>query len=240
MDAPALSVLVAGFVLGMHHALDPDHVVAVSTLVAQGQRLARSILVGMWWGVGHTLTLLLAGLPLLFLRVQLPRGLALSFELGVGVLLMGLGMATILRYARKRVHVHVHQHDGGVPHLHVHAHPAGRRQPDDHRHTHRVEMRRPLLIGMAHGLAGSGALALLVLGSTSSYALGLFYIALFGLGSMVGMGGVALLLALPFALAAQSATAQRLLGVAAGMASFAVGLLLVWEVGYTGLLAGLH
>lgn len=223
-----------GLLLGVRHALDPDHVVAVSTIVSRSRRLGQALLVGLLWGVGHTLTLLGAALGLLLFRWSLPASLALGFELAVGLLLVALGLETIWGFRRQQIHLHRHDHGSG-PHLHFHSHRAG----PSHAHAHAApSAARPLLVGFVHGLAGSAAVTLLALSSGASPWQGFFLIALFGVGSILGMLAVTLLIGLPVVLAARRlGPTQQAIRLAAGLASLVLGLSIVWTTG-AGLLGG--
>jgi ABC-type nickel/cobalt efflux system permease component RcnA len=191
--------------------------------------------IGLFWGLGHTLTLLAAGLAILSFRRVLSESLTLSFELAVGVLMVGLGLETVWSYRRKQVHVHRHEHGSG-PHLHFHSHRSGPAHTHDHA---RPSPARPLLIGLVHGLAGSGALALLALSSAPSLWQGLLFICLFGVGSILGMMAVTAAIGLPVVFAARrlGPTQQPAIRLTAGLASLAFGLWIVATVG-PGLLGG--
>lgn len=228
MDSPVAATLLFGFVLGMEHALDADHVVAVSTLVSDSRRLSRSALIGISWGIGHTFTLLVAGVLVLRFKVHIPASVALSMELCVGVVLVVLGGQILWQYRQKRVHAHIHSH-GSEAHVHFHSHASG----GDHDHDHdRPSLGRPLLVGMIHGLAGSAAVMLVVLTTVHSVAQGLLFISLFGVGSTCGMLLMSTVIALPFACTAgrlqQFSEAAR---IAAGVVSIAVGLAIMMKVG---------
>ncbi len=225
MEMTPLFVLGFGLLLGVRHALDADHVVAVSTIVSRSRRLGQALLIGLLWGVGHTITLLAAGLALLLFRWTLPVALTLSFELAVGVLLVGLGLETIRGFRQKQVHLHRHDHGSG-PHLHFHSHQA------DPSHAHDHAAGRPLLLGLAHGLAGSAALTLLALSTVASLWQGLLFISVFGIGSILGMMAVSLLIGLPFALTTgRLARVHQAIRLTAGLASTALGLSIVWTTG---------
>lgn len=192
-DASYVTILGFGFVLGLRHALDTDHLVAVSTVLAERPSWRASSLVGLSWGVGHTAVLLLVGAIVLILRVPIPSPLAVAAEVVVGLMLVVLGAVLGLKLIRERWHLHHHDHDG-MRHLHIHSHS---HSPDHgHRHWWRESV-RPLCIGMAHGVAGSAALLLLVVTSANSVIDGLIYIAVFGSGSILGMMLVGLALSLP-------------------------------------------
>lgn len=245
---PALMFLAAALVLGMRHALDPDHVVAVSTLAAEERRLWPAARLGLIWGLGHLLPLLVLGLPILVLRLELPGALEHGVDLGAGVLLMVLGARTLWRLRREQVYLHLHGHDGQVhAHFHCHRHggqvqgechgqrPAGR-VPGHCPHTHPLpgRERRGLLtfaIGVVHGLAGSGAAALLALTAAPSAAAGAGYLIAFGAGTCAGMFLMTLCIAAP-ALSALSrrAALRTAVRAAAGLASMAVGAFMWYEI----------
>ena len=150
-------------------------------------------LVGFWWGVGHTLTLMLVGAVVLVSGVHIPEPFALLAESGVGLLLVVLGGTLALKLFRERWHLHRHVHDG-EPHVHLHSH----HRREDHAHPHWARQSlRPLLIGMAHGVAGSAALMLVIVSNTSGIGQGLLYIAVFGFGSIAGMLVIGLTLSVP-------------------------------------------
>lgn len=193
LDSNILTFLGIGFVLGLRHALDADHLAAVSTVLAERPSVRASGLVGLWWGVGHTTTLLIAGVIVLASGIQIPKPFEWYAESAVGVLLVVLGVTLAWKLSRERWHVHSHQHDG-AHHLHLHSH----RRQEDHGHEHwTARSLRPLLIGMAHGVAGSAALMLIVASSANGFLQGVLYIAIFGVGSIVGMMAIGLTLSLP-------------------------------------------
>lgn len=188
-----LTFLSVGFLLGLRHALDADHLAAVSTVLAERPSIRASGLVGLWWGVGHTLTLMLVGAVVLVSGLQIPEPFALLAESGVGLLLVVLGGTLAVKLVRERWHLHSHVHDG-APHVHLHSH----HRRTDHAHPHWARQSlRPLLIGMAHGVAGSAALMLVIVSSTSGVSQGLLYIAVFGIGSIAGMLAIGLTVSLP-------------------------------------------
>ena len=206
-----LAVLSIGLVFGLKHATEVDHVVAVSTIVSQHKNVLHSALVGALWGAGHTASLLVIAVIVLTLRVAIPERVSGWLELGVAVMIVCLGISALRRALRKNADVHVHQHNhDGLSHTHVHFHEEETRHaPASHsQHSHTVSRLgwKPVLIGMMHGLAGSGALTLLVLTQISSSLTGFFYVATFGLGSIVGMLLMSGLIGLPFALTSRKLT----------------------------------
>lgn len=187
------SLLGVGFLLGVRHALDADHLAAVSTVLAERPSIRASGAVGLWWGIGHTLTLMLVGAIVLAWGLRIPERFEIIAESGVGILLVVLGGMLAFRLYRERWHAHDHQHDG-ERHVHFHSH----HRHEDHRHRHwMADSIRPLCIGMAHGLAGSAALMLVVLSTTAELGRGLLAIGVFGVGSIVGMIVIGATLSLP-------------------------------------------
>lgn len=204
-------ILSLGLVFGLKHATEVDHVVAVTTIVSRHKNVFRSAVVGGLWGMGHTVSLLVVAVIVLSLRIAIPEVVSAWLEFGVALMIIGLGVSALWRALRKSGHVHVHKHDhDGLSHTHVHFHehetrhePAARS-----RHSHNVSRVgwKPVLVGMVHGLAGSGALTLLVLTQIGSPWLGLLYVLTFGLGSIVGMLLMSALIGLPFAVASAKLT----------------------------------
>ena len=191
-------MVLLGFVLGMRHATDPDHVVAVSTIVSRQPVLARASLIGALWGVGHTATILIVGGGILLFRLTIPPRLGLALEFIVALMLVLLGVMNLSRRSYARLQ----------------------------------SAMRPLFVGFVHGLAGSAFIAMLVLAAIPSPMLGLVYLALFGLGTIVGMMLITVAIAAPAVLAARRfVRVQDYLRVAAGVASIVFGLMLAHEVG---------
>jgi len=217
-----LATLGLGFSLGLLHALDADHLIAVSTLVSGRASVRRSGAVGLAWGLGHATSLTTVGVGVIVFQRAVPAALGTWFELGVAVMLVVLGGQAIRRgLARAVVHEHVHAHGGDV-HVHRHAHLGGRARHDGALHAIAHAGRRPFVVGLVHGLAGSAALTLTVLGTLSSPGAALAYFALFGLGSIAGMASVSALVAVPLA---ALGGLRRWLEVAIGGGSVALGCL---------------
>lgn len=232
MDLSITAALAFGFVLGLRHALDPDHLVAVSTIVSEHKSVARSSLVGTFWGLGHTASLLVVSVVILLLRASIPEQIALWMEIPVALMLIALGVTTTLRVTREgglRIHTHTHAHEEtGSPHTHVHVHTQA-----GHSHQHRLFRlgRRPFVVGMVHGVAGSAALTLAVLTTIPSIALGVVYIALFGIGSIGGMLVMSALIGLPFAMTARRfSIINGRIRFIAGLFSIFFGLMLAWNL----------
>lgn len=230
-------VLGLGLLFGLKHATEVDHVVAVSTIVSRHRDVMRSALVGAMWGVGHTASLLVIGVIVLLLRVAIPERVSAWLEFGVALMIIGLGAAALWRalYKREDVHVHEHSHDGRS-HIHVHFHESQTRHSAARSHSHAISAVgvKPMLIGTVHGLAGSGALTLLVLTQIQSAWVGFFYLLLFGLGSIVGMILMSGLIGLPFALTARNVGAlHRHLQTAAAVVSIAFGIWYAYDKGFS-------
>lgn len=229
MDASITAALTLGFILGLRHALDPDHLVAVSTIVSEHRSVARSSLIGTFWGLGHTASLLAVSCFILLLRTSISEHASLWLELPVSLMLIALGINTLWRTLRERgwqVHTHVHSHDEGGQHSHIHLHTH-----DEHIHRHHLLRvgRRPFLVGMVHGVAGSAAITLAVVATIPSVALGLIYIAIFGIGSIGGMLLMSAMIGLPFALTARRfAVLNGGIRLLAGLFSVLFGLWLAW------------
>jgi hypothetical protein len=184
----------------MRHALDADHLAAVATLVTRSRSVGHTMLQGLAWGAGHTLTLLLFGGAVLVLGLVLPEPAAAALELAVGVMLVALGAELLYRLWRRRVHFHAHRHADGAAHFHAHAHEQDLPHDlDRHEHSHGFPL-RALLVGMVHGMAGSAALILLSLEALRTPAWGLVYIAVFGIGSIAGMAALSVVIAIPMRL----------------------------------------
>jgi len=227
MDPLLLSSVGLGFVLGMRHALDPDHLAAVSTIVTEQRSLRRSSLVGSFWGAGHALALLLAGGLILAWKLSVPARVAAALEAGVAVMLVLLGLLAMRRSLRGlRLHAHRHSHDGSE-HVHVHVHKQGERHVDHH-HAHPLRFGvRPFAVGVMHGLAGSAGLALVVIGAAPSALAGLAYLLALALGSTAGMFVLSALMSLPLQLLASRYQLLHLrFQMLAGACSLALGLVL--------------
>ena len=229
-DVSTVTMLAFGFVLGLKHAIEADHIAAVSTIASEHASIVRSAFVGAFWGIGHTISLLVAGAAIVFLHIEISSGLSFALEFAVGIMLIvlgGNGLRKILRGGR--LHMHVHQH-GGRLHSHPHIHQSQRRDIMSSHHGLKIH-RRPLIVGTIHGLAGSGALMLLVLSTISQPILALGYVLTFGLGSTGGMMLMSALMGLPAILTAQRfARANTLLRAAAGGFSMAIGFVIVYDL----------
>jgi len=234
MHGTTAFVLWLGLILGIKHATEVDHLVAIATIVSDTRSVLRSALVGMFWGLGHTLSILVVGVLVIIIRVEIPERVSTFFELAVAFMIILLGSRTlyfVLR-KRKRVHTHAHTHGGSIhTHLHfhdsAHAHALKDIRPHDHGRQAKLTGWRAVLVGTVHGLAGSAALTLLVLTQLSgsgSQLLGLTYLLVFGVGSIGGMLLMTTAMSLPLVFA--PARFERInipLRLIAGIGSVAFG-----------------
>ncbi|MGI0040000.1 MAG: high frequency lysogenization protein HflD [Nitrososphaera sp.] len=229
--APA-GILLLGLLTGLRHSMEADHVAAVSTTIATAgkKNLRQASMLGALWGLGHTATLFVAGLLVLLLAVHIPEKVSGRLEFGVGVMLLFLAITAFTGFnagrffkglfGRNNLHSHLHVHpEHGITHSHEHDHHS-------HRHGH-----KSVIIGMIHGMAGSGALMLIVLSAIQSIPLGLAYIAIFGAGSIASMAGISALIGLPFAKVRNQAKLALALKYAAAAVTFVIGAGLVYELG---------
>jgi cytochrome c biogenesis protein CcdA len=224
-------ILGLGFLLGMQHALEADHIAAVSSIAARRSRIGDIVKHGLTWGLGHTLTLFVFAGAAILLGRAIPETVAKPIEAAVGIMLIGLGAHVLWRLWRDRVHFHRHGHADGTVHFHAHSH-AGDTLPhvrNVHGHEHGFRW-RTLLVGLMHGMAGSAALLVLAVTQASSPAAGLGYVALFGIGSMIGMGVLSAVIAVPLAVSARFLTfANRALQGIVGVVTIAIGLVTLVE-----------
>jgi len=258
-----LSIVIVGFALGMRHATDADHVIAVSTIVSREQRVSSAMLIGALWGIGHTVTILLIGGAIIVFDLVIPPRLGLTMEFSVAVMLVCLGILNLtgmLRWITETLspahwrtdsdHSHPHSH-GEFIHSHPHHH-----EPEVHGHSEDstplavtdsrfarfglYHVLRPLVVGTVHGFAGSAAIALLVLATIPDPWWGILYLLIFGLGTIAGMMLITAANALPLAYTARRFfRLNHYFGLAAGLLSIGFGLFLMYEIGFVdGLFTG--
>lgn len=219
-------ILGLGFLLGMQHALEADHIAAVSSIAARRTQFGDIVKHGLTWGLGHMFTLLAFAGAAILLGRAIPDHLAQPIETAVGVMLIGLGAHVLWRLRRDRVHFHRHGHGDGTVHIHAHSHAGETFSHVEASHAHAHGFRwRTLLVGLMHGMAGSAALLVLAVSQAASPAAGLGYVALFGIGSMIGMGALSAVIAVPLAVSARRLTwANSGLQGSVGIVTIAIGL----------------
>jgi len=259
-----LAILAIGFILGMRHATDPDHVIAVSTIVSRERSFLKAGFIGILWGLGHTLTILVVGAALILFGLAIPArtGLAMEFCVGLVLILLGLlnltgamqSMSAKFSPAHPPVvgeHAHIHEHDAKL-HFHWHRHAPAR----EHHGQSLVppkwldrtfgglglyQAARPLLIGIIHGLAGSAAVALLVLSTISEPKWAVLYLLVFGLGTIAGMTLITSIVVLPLSLAGNRfAWLNRGFVTGSGIVSLAFGVFICYHIGFVDGLFSAH
>jgi len=200
------TILTLGFLLGLKHATDADHVVAVTTIVFRQKKLHHAALVGVLWGIGHTLMIILVGIGIIFFHLSIPEKIQLSFEFVVAIVLILLGVSSITGLTQSimqkisKVHTHAHHHDREPVHTHSHSDMSGSTHPhvrESLAATRMTSFIRPLAVGIIHGLAGSAAITLLILGSITDERMALIYLGIFGLGTVIGMVLITTALGIP-------------------------------------------
>lgn len=246
-----VSIIALGFFLGMRHATDPDHVIAVSTIVSRERQVSKSAWIGAFWGIGHTLTIVVVGAAIILFDLVIPPRVGLSMELAVGLMLVLLGVVNVRSFFRSLPggsesaaqsvdHSHTHRH-GDFIHSHPHSH-----EPDHHFHAEdqtpvarldRVlgkfrsyRLFRPFVIGIVHGLAGSAAVALLVLATIRNPKWAIAYLLLFGVGTVAGMMLITMSIASTFRLMHSNKRFSRSLALASGLLSLGFGLLVAYQI----------
>jgi len=249
---PLLSIVAIGFFLGMRHATDPDHVIAVTTIVSRQRHIKQAAMVGALWGVGHTITIFIVGAAIILFGLVIPPRVGLTMELSVGLMLILLGilnLSGVIPWATEKwtplhtpSHSHAHVH-GDYIHSHPHAHA-----PEIHGHAEDAtpvswmdrsfgaiglyNTLRPLAVGLVHGLAGSAAVALLVLTTIRNPAEAVAYLLVFGIGTIAGMMLITAVIAVPFTLSqSRFARLNRSLALASGAISLCFGLFIVYQMG---------
>lgn len=228
-------ILGFGFVLGMQHALEADHIAAVSSIAARRSSVGDIIKHGLTWGLGHTITLFVFAGAAILLGHAIPEHLSRPLETAVGIMLVGLGAHVLWRLWRDRVHFHQHQHRDGTEHFHLHSHAADPVPHQRSSHAHRHGFRwRTLLVGLMHGMAGSAALLVLAVTQAASATYGLLYVLLFGIGSMLGMGALSTLIAVPLVVSARWLTlANRALQGIVGIITIAIGATTIYATAFS-------
>lgn len=233
-DPHIISILTLSFLLGLRHALDADHLIAVSTMVCERRGFWHSSLIGIFWGVGHTLALLVVAIIMITLAIQIPKTIALMLEFIVALMLIILGGRVLWKIQHGATfHIHVHSHNDRI-HIHPHIHEGrvAHQHPDHERHHHLLSFgKMPLVVGLVHGMAGSAALMLMVLTAISSRSIAILYVAMFGLGSIGGMLIMSTLVGIPLAATTKNRQLHRAIQITAGVISIGFGLFLTWQIG---------
>jgi ABC-type nickel/cobalt efflux system permease component RcnA len=227
-----VNTLLMGFLIGLKHALEVDHVAAVASLASKTTSVREGLTLGTSWGLGHAITLFIFSSIVLILDAVVSAQLALTLEFFVGCMLVFMGGAIIKNIVKKRIHLHMHNHSDGTTHLHFHFHL---QDNVEHQHTHTQQFSiRALLVGMMHGMAGSAALIVLTLDSVSSIETRLVYIFLFGVGSVVGMALLSLLMIIPLRYSEYTANrTYQSLQVFIGLVTLFLGMIIVYETSVT-------
>ena len=244
------SILVVGFFLGMRHATDPDHVIAVTTIVTNQRNSMRAALIGAFWGVGHTLTIFVVGAGIILFNLVIPVRLGLSMELSVAVMLIILGVMNVVGFLRSipvttlsadvgAVHSHAHSH-GSLTHTHAHTHQSDGLASNDvslgwmdrvFGTSSLYQYLRPFVIGVVHGLAGSAAVALLVLATITNVHWAVAYLLIFGAGTIGGMMLITISLASAFRLVGKARHKfSRRLALASGLLSLGFGIFVAYQI----------
>ncbi len=251
-----LAILAIGFLLGMRHATDPDHVIAVSTIVSRERSISKAGLIGILWGLGHTLTILVVGAAIILFGLAIPARAGLTMEFCVGVMLILLGALNLtgtMSWLREKCspthprvageHAHVHEH-GSKMHFHWHSHaPASQHHGESLAPPKWLDKSfgglglyqalRPLFVGIVHGLAGSAAVALLVLSTIREPKWAVLYLLVFGVGTIAGMMLITSIIALPFSFAGHRfGWLNRALVTGSGVVSLAFGLFVCYQIGF--------
>jgi sulfite exporter TauE/SafE len=223
-ELTTISVLAIGFILGLQHAIEADHLAAVSTIVSEKKNLITASIVGGLWGIGHTISLFSVGLLVILLKLQISETTETRLEAIVGGMLILLGLNALRKlFTADKVHIHSHEH-GDREHIHIHAHESG--EPESH---HRLSP-RSVVIGMVHGLAGSAGLMLLVVPTIESPVTALIYILIFGFGSVAGMMAMSFFIGLPLYLTSSRFTfVNSGIRLLAGIFSLGLGVFIVYE-----------
>jgi len=228
------NLLLLGLLIGMRHALEADHVAAVVSLTKQKHSLSYTIKQGAVWGIGHTITLFLFGSIVIFMDTVIPEHLASRLEIAVGVMLVILGADVLRRVVRDKIHFHTHQHNDGDIHFHAHSHNGEKlSQHSQLKHNHQHSRKFPfhaLFVGLMHGMAGSAAIILLTTDIGTSPLQGLFFILLFGIGSIVGMALLSVAITIPIRLLSSQLTfVHNAFQILIGLITISLGVMVVYQ-----------
>ena len=224
MNILPISSLAFGFIMGIKHSFEADHIAAVSTMAVNHKSIKKSTLLGFFWGIGHTIALLAVALVILSLKIKIPEKIALSLELIVAFMLILLGINVLITMKKKKIHAHKHKH-GRENHIHFHSHILNKSH--EHKHLHK----QSLFVGIIHGLAGSAALILIVLASIDSVFIGLVYILIFGAGSLIGMSLISSVISLPLVLIPKKLEIlNKLIRISSSLISIIIGFVIINQI----------
>jgi ABC-type nickel/cobalt efflux system permease component RcnA len=228
LDISAFFILLTALGLGLVHSLDPDHIVAVSTLVCNNRSLRKSISSAVVWGIGHSVVLILAGALVLLLRVAIPESVVNIFEFAAAILLIILGGYVLRPIIQERIHQH--QHATNQPHDHTHHHEHGHTHSHSNEHGH-IHLSKSALTGVLQGMGGTAALMLVTLTTVSTVEMGLIFILIFGVGVILGMMGVSLLVGSVITYTASKfERVHKIILAVTGSISIIVGIILMIEL----------
>jgi sulfite exporter TauE/SafE len=224
-EQSAIAVLIIGFLFGLYHAVEADHLAAVSAIVSEHKRVWTASVIGGFWGLGHTISLVAVGALVIFAKLQISESTEAWLEGIVGIMLVVLGLNALRKiFSAEKIHAHTHEHEGHT-HTHIHVHTDEATETSHHRFAPRT-----VAVGLIHGLAGSAGLMLLVLPTISSPAVAMFYLVIFGIGSIAGMMIMSVLMGLPLHFTAgRFDFLNKGIRVLAGLFSLAWGALLINE-----------
>jgi sulfite exporter TauE/SafE len=211
MDSGLLSILAIGLVLGIKHAIEPDHIIAVSTIASRTKSLWKSSLAGIFWGIGHTLTLFIVGIIIILMKYEIEEKWAMSFEFIVGVMLVYLGISTILAFKKKKIHSHA----------------------DTGNNRNEVSYLKSTIIGFVHGLAGSAAMVILTMGTVSTISEGALYIIVFGFGTCLGMLMFTTAVGISVIASSKKANIHKGITQFTGLVSIVFGMYYMYNLGFT-------
>ncbi|QFG00451.1 urease accessory protein UreH [Psychrobacillus glaciei] len=211
MDVTLFSILSIGFILGIKHAIEPDHVIAVSTIASKSKKLWQSTLAGVFWGIGHTATLLVVGLILIVMKNEISDRMSMSLEFVVGIMLVYLGIMNIINFRKKKQHTHL----------------------QNEQTSNKTSYLKSTAIGLVHGLAGSAAMVLLTMTIVNSVWEAAVYILVFGAGTILGMLFFTTILGIPFVFSSQKYNVNRVLALSAGGISLVFGIYYMYNLGVT-------
>jgi len=227
-------IIIAGLMIGLVHAFEPDHLSAVSTQLLKNNNNTSSSkkldlrnltiissLRGALWGMGHTSSIILIGLLIAGLSLNIPDDFFISAEVVVGFMLIILGIFTFTNKSIfKQKHIHPHKHSNGISHTHGHTHN------ENHKHGHKA-----YLIGCIHGIAGSGSLVALTASTMNGFDMMIYFLILFGIGSIIGMTVASGVIGLPFIFLSKISSVTKYIRYAIASITFIIGINIIFSIG---------